>query len=332
MAQLINYTLPNVTSFQTTDYWGSWSKDFQHTHLARMVTLSWLVFLISGTTKKPYVGKLFAAMVVFALSIMWHAAQELSFYGFAVGTSLAPPWIGNYAPQSMAYEVLADLVAIGWALGTSLLLSTPCCYMIEGKTSLKLYKADAAEMEIRDKERAAAAARAQRVSPLAKVKNPAAGFMRAGGSTLIVAFLMPFFIVIVVPLSMYFLTMGAAAVDGAFRVDILIFCLLWLFGTVGYWVVVYLNLWKFGLDADVKASVEKYYRRSALYTLAAHALLLLFCFALCAHPFMSGLEFLQPVYGFAAAIIPSIVFSIVIMRTTKDTTLVALFRDAQHTD
>jgi F0F1-type ATP synthase assembly protein I len=47
---------------------------------------------------------------------------------------------------------------------------------------------------------------------------------------------------------------------------------------------------------------------------------------------MSGLEFLQPVYGFAAAIIPSIVFSIVIMRTTKDTTLVALFRDAQHTD
>ena len=34
----------------------------------------------------------------------------------------------------------------------------------------------------------------------------------------------------------------------------------------------------------------------------------------------------------AAAIIPSIVFSIVIMRTTKDTTLVALFRDAQHTD
>ena len=287
------------------------------THLARMFVIAWLVFLFSGTTLKPYLGKLFGALIVFGGAIMWHAFQEISFYAFAIGSSLAPPWIANYAPQSMAYEVLLDLFAVIWAFSVSLMLDTPCNWMFE-----KAHKEASAEYTIggvtkmMTEGEAREAIRVEQAGMRAQEGRKKkivlrTGLMRAGGDVFLSVFAFALFVAVIVPLSQIGITYWLAGVSTAFRVDVLIWCLLWMLVTAAYWAFAYFYLYKFGFGRNLQKILADYFQTNILYTLASFDLLLAFCFAFSCHSFMGGLEFLQPLYGFGAALVPPIVFAIV---------------------
>lgn len=318
----INPLDPLNTGFFTNDYWGPWSHDFQATHLARMTVIAWLVFVMSGTTLRPYLGKLWAAMFVLGGAILWHAFQEVSYYAFAHGSSLAPPWIGNYAPQSMAYEVLLDLLAVVWALSTSCLLDTPCNFMFEcvhkeGQKTKYGSQGEMTEAEARKERHLLEDEMRADEGRKKKMKLPTTGLMRSGGAAFVATFAIPLMILIVVPLSQIGITYWVSGVSTGFRVDVLIWCILWMVASIAYWLFVYFYLWKFGFGPSLEGVLADYFRLNVVYTYVSFALMLAFCFAFCCHSFMGGLEFIQPIYGFGAAFVPPIIFAIII-RWTMD--------------
>jgi hypothetical protein len=314
----INYLNPldlsGLTGFNTDDYWGPWSRDFQATHMARMITVALLVFMYSGTTLRPWLGKFFGALFVMSGAMLWHSFQEVSYYAFAVGGSLAPPWIGNYAPQSMAYEMMGDLTAVLWAFFTSLLLDTPCTYMLEFVHSEKAGKEVEAETAVTAAEAEARAARGLR--PKKKFNFD---MMRYGGAAFLSCFIYPLTVVLVVPLSMVAMTAWAGTVSSAFRVDILVWGILvsLVIGALYWALIVRSYMWKFGFGKNLKGLLANYFRTCAAYTAGAWVILVLSCMAFSVHSFMGGLEFLQPIYGFGAGMVPSIIFCAVI-RMTRD--------------
>jgi hypothetical protein len=331
VVQVINYVYNVFTSIGMSDFWAAWSKDFQNNHLARMSTFAFLVFMLSGTTKRPWVGKFYAGVITMGLSAIWHSLQEPSYYAFAKAGFITPPWIGNYAPQSWGFELLGDLMAVVWAVVTSILLDTPCCYEIEsvlvprsekGKARKEKRKVLEAEEEEEIKEGRKAKGKGgedveeegegEEKAPMLPARADQKTFMRSGGAILIFCFLLPLFLVVLSPLSMVFLTRGAASVTGGvFRLDICLFCLIWCFVAAMYWLLVFFYTHKFGRPAGFSDILANYDKWCGIYTLGAHCLSYLCLFALCVHSFMDGLEFLQPTFGYAAAYIPTFAFCIV---------------------
>ncbi|MFA5039983.1 MAG: hypothetical protein WC732_09960 [Candidatus Omnitrophota bacterium] len=272
----------------TDDYW-AWSRDYQGTHLARMCAVAGCVFALSGGTKRHYVGKMFGAMLTLVLAYLWHAFQEVSYLTFVEG-SLAPPLIANYTPQSIAYEILIDTFAVSWALVTSIALRLPCVYNLE-------------EEDLRTKG--------------APTTSHYSRWMRAGIAMLLGLVIYPLAFLAFGPLLQLTFVTAFGDASKSFRFDILIWTFFFAAWCGGFWFIVYAVNWKYGvayLFTDVKLSAEekktstsnttrfiRSVRKRTLWMAGCHMVAVIACGLFCMLPYMNGLEFLQPVFGFAAA-------------------------------
>jgi hypothetical protein len=291
-----------VTAFDTGDYWAGWARNNQAAHAARMVAVAWIVLATGGRTKKAYVGKLWTTAIIVTLDILWHSFQEVSFWAYASGGSIAPPWIRNWTPQSLPYEIFLDLIAAVWALGTSLVLRLPCLYNIEEEAK--------ADSDKRMETEAAAAVKAGVPAEGKAAKLHLSLFMRMGGAALAAWLFYPLAAVMFGPILLcVFMTPVIGDVDAtAFRLDALIWTLVAAAIVTAYWFAVYMYHWRYGVYyVAVTKKARGTYKRRVILGGVVHVFSVVAAGLFCIYPFMSGLDFLQPLYGFAAAAVATLV-------------------------
>jgi hypothetical protein len=86
------------------------------------VALSQLVFVLSRSTGRAWVGKLSAAGGVLCAAVLWHV-----FNGLARLAHWDEP-LDEFRWAEVYHELVPDVFAVGWALATSLMLGIPCNY------------------------------------------------------------------------------------------------------------------------------------------------------------------------------------------------------------
>ena len=338
----------NSTGFSTTDYWASWSTGFQHIHLSRMsavafitMTASMLVLPIAKPNNKDMRGRVTVMLAVMALCMIWHSAQEVSFYSYNPPSSLAPPLLGNgnWAPQSIFYEIIGDFVAVLWAFLTGIWMQTPCTFKIgsggantprpatAGDSNTPLLEATSSPLP-RTVQRgpvdpAAAAAAAAEMADWGEKS-----FWRHGGSALMGCVVYPGFAILMGPVLMI---MGVAAlpsirkVSGTFRTDILLWSLLFLIPVGLFWRSMYKTFWKSGVppfrtDKDPasdearreKVRKAKEYRTRVFATAICHVLSVVVGFLFCMMQWMGGKEFAQPIFAFVVSGAISFIVSLIL--------------------
>jgi hypothetical protein len=269
--------------------------------------LAWITIVVGGGTRTHYVGKLFGAVIVATAAFLWHAFQELSFWWFASGVSPVPPLIGNYAPQSTAYEMTLDAIAITWGFVTAIALGVPGIYNLEEEspdTAAMIMEAD---------------------GPGAKQRHMST-FMRAGFAALTAWVFYPLVILFLGPilLTIFFTpVVGDVGIATAgFRLDILFWMLTSMVFAGAFWIAVYFYHWRYGVyQLHVTKPDALKYRRRVVAMGILHELVILVAGFLCMFPFMSGLEFLQPAFAFAGAFLLTGIaafFVAFIVNPTKD--------------